>query len=220
MSQENPQQLTVEVWSDVVCPWCYIGKRRLETALELFEHRDSVNIVWRSYELDPASPRTPIESVREMLASKYGVSLEQADAMQARVTGMAAEEGLDYRLDLTKRTNTFDAHRLIHYAKSQGKQGDMKERLMRAYFIEGAAPADPETLVSLAVEVGLDAEAVRRVVTGNDFADDVRADEELAVRYGIRGVPFFLAGGKFGGSGAQPPEVLRDLLQRAWDEAA
>jgi predicted DsbA family dithiol-disulfide isomerase len=211
-------EMTVEVWSDVVCPWCYIGKRRLEAALDLFEHRDRVNVAWRSFELDPNAPRAPDQTVREMLAAKYGVSLAQADAMQERVAHMAAQEGLHYRLDLTKRTNTFDAHRLIHFASTQGKQGAMKERLMRAYFMEGAAPGDPETLLSLAVEVGLDADAARGVIAGNTHAGDVRADEERAVRLGIRGVPFFLAEGKYGASGAQPAEVLRDLLQRAWDE--
>ena len=220
MSPEK-KELTVEIWSDVVCPWCYIGKRRFETAFELFEHRDSVRVIWRSFELDPNSPRTAQQTVREMLASKYGVTLAEADAMQARVTEMAAGEGLHYRLDLTKRTNTFDAHRLIHFAKAQGKQDAMKERLMKAYFVEGAAPGDPETLVALAAEAGLgavDGLDARAVVDGDAYAQDVRADEERAVRLGIRGVPFFLAAGKYGGSGAQPAEVLRDLLQRAWDE--
>jgi predicted DsbA family dithiol-disulfide isomerase len=218
MSPEK-NEMTVEIWSDVVCPWCYIGKRRFEQAFELFEHRNSVKVVWRSFELDPAAPRTPNQTVREMLASKYGVTLEEADAMQSRVSNLAAEEGLDYRLDLTKRTNTFDAHRLLHYAKTVGKQDALKERLMRGYFIEGAAPADSETLVALAAEAGLDAQAARGVVESRDFADEVRADEERAVRLGIRGVPFFLAAGQFGASGAQPAEVLRGLLQRAWDES-
>ena len=220
MSPEK-KELTVEVWSDVVCPWCYIGKRRFEAAFELFEHRDSVRVIWRSFELDPNSPRTAQQTVREMLASKYGVTLAEADAMQARVTEMAAGEGLHYRLDLTKRTNTFDAHRLIHFAKAQGKQDAMKERLMKAYFVEGAAPGDPETLVALAAEAGLgavDGLDARAVVDGDAYAQDVRADEERAVRLGIRGVPFFLAAGKYGASGAQAPETLLGLLQQAWDE--
>ena len=220
MSPEK-KELAVEIWSDVVCPWCYIGKRRFEAAFELFEHRDAVTVIWRSFELDPNSPRTADQTVREMLASKYGVSLAEADAMQERVAGMAAQEGLNYRLDLTKRTNTFDAHRLVHFAKAQNKQDAMKERLMKAYFMEGAAPGDPETLVALAAEVGLEAldgVDARAVVTGDAYAADVRADEERAVRLGIRGVPFFLAAGKYGASGAQPPEVLLGLLQRAWDE--
>jgi predicted DsbA family dithiol-disulfide isomerase len=221
MSPENlepSRALTVEIWSDVVCPWCYIGKRRFETALARFEHRDAVTVTWRSFELDPSSPRTAVQTVREMLAQKYGVSLEQADAMQERVTRLAAEEGLAYRLDLTKRTNTFDAHRLIHFAESQGRQDAMKERLMKAYFTEGAAPGDVETLVGLAAEAGLDPAAARAVLEANTYADDVRADEKRAVDLGIRGVPFFLAGGKFGASGAQAPETLLGLLQKAWDE--
>jgi predicted DsbA family dithiol-disulfide isomerase len=212
-------EITLEAWSDIVCPWCYIGKRRLEAALDLFEHRDRVNVVWRSFELDPNAPRTADQTVREMLAAKYGVSLAQADAMQERVAAMAEQEGLHYRLDRTKRTNTFDAHRLVHFAKAQGKQDAMQERLMRAYFMEGAAPGDPETLVSLAAEAGLEAEAARAVVSSDAHAREVRADEERAARLGIRGVPFFLAAEKYGASGAQPAAVLRDLLQRAWDES-
>ena len=220
MSPEK-KELTIEIWSDVVCPWCYIGKRRFERAFELFEHRDAVSVIWRSFELDPNSPKTADQTVREMLASKYGVSLAEADAMQSRVSEMAAREGLDYRLDLTKRTNTFDAHRLIHFAKTQGLQDEMKERLMKGYFMEGAAPGDPETLIALAAEVGLGAQDgldARAVVEGNAYASDVRADEERAARLQIRGVPFFLAAGKYGASGAQAPETLLGLLQRAWDE--
>jgi len=212
--------MLIEIWSDVVCPWCYIGKRRFEAAFELFEHRDSATVVWRSFELDPNAPRTAQQPVREMLTAKYGVSLAEADQMQSRVAGIAAQEGLDYRLDLTRRTNTFDAHRLLHHAKSLGKQAEMKERLMKAYFMEGAAPGDLETLVALAAETGLDALAAREILESGAFADDVRADEERAARLGIRGVPFFLAAGQFGASGAQPVGVLRDLLQRAWDEAS
>jgi predicted DsbA family dithiol-disulfide isomerase len=221
MSPENLEPrdgLTVEIWSDVVCPWCYIGKRRFETALSRFEHRDSVTVTWRSFELDPGSPRTATQTVREMLSQKYGVSLEQADAMQERVTRLAAEEGIAYRLDLTRRTNTFDAHRLIHFAKAQGRQDAMKERLMKAYFTEGAAPGDVGSLVALAAEAGLDPAAARAALEAGAHADDVRADEKRAVDLGIRGVPFFLAGGKLGASGAQAPETLLGLLQKAWEE--
>jgi predicted DsbA family dithiol-disulfide isomerase len=209
--------LKIEIWSDVVCPWCYIGKRRFEAALELFEHRASADIIWRSFELNPAAPKVSPETTREMLASKYGVSLAEADSMQARVAGIAAEEGLVYRLDRTRPSNTFDAHRLIHFAKSKGRQDVMKERLLRAYFMDGAAPGDPETLVALAVDAGFGEQEARTVVAGDAFEADVRADEERAARLGIRGVPFFLAGEKYGASGAQPVEVLLGLLQQAWD---
>jgi predicted DsbA family dithiol-disulfide isomerase len=209
--------ITLEVWSDVVCPWCYIGKRRLEEAFENFEHRDDVQVVWRSFELDPAAPKHSPLTGRERLAAKYGVSLQEADAMQARVTGFAAGEGLSYRLDLARPANTFDAHRLLHFAKARERQGDLQERLMKAHFMEGAALGDPETLVSLAAEAGFDADAVRAVVLGDAHAEDVRADEERALQLGIRGVPFFLAAGRYGASGAQPAAVLLDLLRKAWD---
>jgi len=210
--------MNIEVWSDIVCPWCYIGKRRLEAALERFERRDAVTVIWRSYQLDPNAPKVSTQGTREMLASKYGVSLEQADGMQARVTGIAAEEGLEYRLEKTLHFNTFDAHRLIHFAKSKGLQEEMKERLMKAHFTEGRSPADTGTLVSLAGEIGLDEAESRAVVEGPDYAGDVRADEALAREYEIRGVPFFVFGGKYGVSGAQAADTLLEVMQKAWDE--
>ena len=212
--------MNIEVWSDIVCPWCYIGKRRLETALERFERRDAVTVLWRSYQLDPNAPRVSTQSTREMLASKYGVSLEQADGMQARVTGIAAEEGLEYRLGKTLHFNTFDAHRLLHFAKSKGLQEELKERFMRAHFTEGRSPADVETLVSLAGEVGLDVAEARTVAEGDAYANEVRADEALAREYGIRGVPFFVFAGKYGVSGAQAADTLLEVMQKAWSESA
>jgi predicted DsbA family dithiol-disulfide isomerase len=210
--------MNIEVWSDIVCPWCYIGKRRLETALERFERRDAVRVIWRSYRLDPNAPRVSAQSTREMLARKYGVSLGQADGMQARVTGIAAEEGLEYHLEKTLHFNTFDAHRLLHFAKSKDLQEELKERLMRAHFTEGRSPADAETLVSLAGEVGLDAAECRAVLESGAHADDVRADEALAREYEIRGVPFFVFGGKYGVSGAQAADTLLEVMEKAWSE--
>jgi predicted DsbA family dithiol-disulfide isomerase len=208
--------MTVEIWSDVVCPWCYVGKRRFEHALEQFPHRDQVELTWRSFQLDPTAPPTRTISSAEHLASKYGMSIEQAERSNAQMTELAAGEGLEYHLDETRGGNSFDAHRLIHLAKAQGLQDEMKERLMRAYFTEGAAIGDMETLARLASEVGVDPSGL----TGEAFADTVHADEELAARIGIRGVPYFVLDRRYGVSGAQPSELLLQALEKAWEARA
>ena len=210
--------MNIEIWSDVVCPWCYIGKRRLEAALARFEHGDEVELTFRSFELDPEAPRREEQSLEEMLAQKYGMSREEALAANARITELAAGEGLDYHLDRAKRGNSFDAHRLIHLAAGRGLQGAMKERLMRGYFSEGEAISEPEVLVRLAREVGLVEEEARGVVQGDAFAGAVRDDEASAQALGISGVPFFVIEGKWGISGAQPTELFLNALQQAWDE--
>jgi predicted DsbA family dithiol-disulfide isomerase len=210
--------LTVEIWSDVVCPWCYIGKRRFEAALESFEHRDEVTVMWRSFELDPAAPDDAEGTATERLAAKYGMSLERAEALHKEMTERAAAEGLDFRFDLARGGNTFDAHRLIHLAATYGHQAAAEERLMRAYFTEGAAISDPETLIALMAEVGVDAGEARDVLVSDRFAEDVREDEQLAGQLGIQGVPFFVIDRRFGVSGAQPPEALVQALERAWGE--
>lgn len=207
--------LTVEIWSDVVCPWCYVGKRRLERALAEFDHRDEVEVVWRSFELDPNAPPERETSSAEHLASKYGMSVEQAERSNAQMTELAAGEGLEYHLDRTRGGNSFDAHRLIQAAKDQGRQDAMKERLMRAYFTDGEAIGDAETLVRLALEVGVDPTPLK----GGGYAEAVRDDERLAMRIGIQGVPFFVLGRRFGVSGAQPAELLLQALDKAWDAA-
>lgn len=211
--------MKVEIWSDVVCPWCYIGKRRFENALAGFEHRDQVEVIWRSFQLDPNAPANTHEPLNELLAGKYGVSLAQATAMNERVTGIAAEEGLEYHLDRAKHSNTFDAHRLIHLAAKHGKQAEMKERLMRAYFTEGEPIGDTDTLVRLASDIDLDAAEARAVLTGGDFAGEVKADLQRARAFGIRGVPFFAIDEKYGISGAQPTEVFDEALEQMWIES-
>jgi predicted DsbA family dithiol-disulfide isomerase len=208
--------MDVEIWSDVVCPWCYIGKRRFEEALESFDHREDVKVTWRSFQLDPSAAATSEGDPVERLAAKYGMSRAQAEAAQARVTANAATEGLDFHLDKAQTGNTFDAHRLIHYANSVGKQGALKERLMAAYFVEGAAIGDRAVLLRIAMEEGLDETAVRAVLDGDAYADDVRHDELEARRLGISGVPFFVLDRAYGVSGAQPAETLRAALQEAW----
>jgi len=212
--------LTVEIWSDVVCPWCYVGKRRFEHALEQFAHRDDVELIWRSFELDPSAPPERADSSAEHLAAKYGMSVEQAERSNAQMTELAAGEGLEYHLDRTRGGNSFDAHRLIHLAAAKGRQHAMKERLMRAYFTESEPVGDRDTLVRLATEVGLDGEQARAALEGEAYADAVHADEELAARIGIRGVPYFVLDRRYGVSGAQPAELLLQALDKAWEARA
>jgi predicted DsbA family dithiol-disulfide isomerase len=208
----------VEIWSDVVCPWCYIGKRRFETALDGFEHKDEVEVVWRSFELDPRAPQERQGDYASRLGKKYGMSPERALATLEHMTNVAAEEGLDFDFARSRAGNSFDAHRLLHFAGTRGRQDALKERLLRAYFSEGEAIGLPEVLQRLAVEVGLDADEVAAVLAGDDFAGHVRADEEAAEELGVGGVPFFLVGQKFAVSGAQDAAVFANALQRAWDK--
>jgi predicted DsbA family dithiol-disulfide isomerase len=208
--------MQVEIWSDVVCPWCYIGKRRFEQALAEFAHADEVDIVWRSFELDPSAPATIDVDLIDRLASKYGVAREQALTMNARVSGIAAEEGLAYRLDIARPGNTFDAHRLLHLGAERGVQHALGERLLAAYQSEGQPIADHDTLVRAAVAVGIDEADARAVLAGDRFADAVRADEETARQLGITGVPFFAIDRRYGVSGAQSAGVLLEALEQAW----
>jgi predicted DsbA family dithiol-disulfide isomerase len=212
--------MLVEIWSDVVCPWCYVGKRNLEVALAGFEHADQVTIEWRSYELDPNTPARVELSMDEVLERKYGMTTEQATRANLQMTELAATVGLEYHLDRVQIGNTFDAHRLIHLAAAEGRAGEMKERLLRAYFTEGRAISDPSTLVELAGEVGLDPGRVADVLDGDEFSAEVRADEARAMELGSTGVPFFVFDGRLGIPGAQPPDVLLRLLDRAWDTSA
>ena len=208
--------MQVEIWSDVVCPWCYIGKRTFEAALADFEHRDEVTVEWRSYELDPGAPARRDLPMVELLQKKYSMTEEQAVAANDRVTAIAAGVGLEYHLDRAAMGNTFDAHRLIHLAAAHGKGDAMKERLMAGYFTEGAPVGEAATLERLAADVGLDADEVRTVLAGDAFADDVRDDERQAAALGVSGVPFFVIDRAYGISGAQGPDVILGALERAW----
>lgn len=211
--------MKVEIWSDVACPWCYIGKRHFEEALGKFEHGDQVEVIWRSYQLDPSAPRTSELTMNEMLAQKYGASIQQAAAMNDRVSGIAAQAGLEYHLEKARYGNTFDAHRLIHLASTHKLQDAMKERLFKAYFVDGLALGDTETLVTLATEVGIPADDARAVLADEEYADEVKADIKRARTLGIQGVPFFAIDEKYGVSGAQPAEVLHEVLEQAWAES-
>ena len=211
--------MRIEIWSDVVCPWCYIGKRRLETALSHFVHRDEVEVVWRSYQLDPAAPTTPEQTVAEHLGQKYGGGPAAGRQMVDRVEAVAAEEGLVYRLAEAQRANTLDAHRLLHLAHEEGRQGELKEALLAAYFLHARNVADPDVLAGIAREVGLDEVRVKEVLTTDRFADAVEADVRQAAAYGATGVPFFVVDGRYGVSGAQPAEAFAQVLERAWAAA-
>ena len=206
----------IDIWSDIVCPWCYIGKRRLERALSDFEHADEVELHWRSFELDPNAPPVREGDPAARLAQKYGMTVAQARASSARITDLARADGLEYHLDTARSGNTFAAHRLMHFAGDRGRQGHLKERLLAAYFCEGQAIGDPDVLLAQAVEIGLDPIEVRAVLDGDAYADEVRADEAEAAQREITGVPFFLLGGRFGIPGAQESETMLTMLRRAW----
>jgi predicted DsbA family dithiol-disulfide isomerase len=209
-------KVKVEIWSDVVCPWCYVGKRHFEEALSRFPHRDEVSVEWKSFELDPNSPPVVGLTMSQILQRKYGMSEQQADEANAKMTALASSVGLEYHLDRVQAGNTFDAHRLIHLAATHDLGDAMKERLLAGYFTEGRAVGDRATLAALAVEVGLDATEVARVLDGDEFASDVRNDEARAVALGASGVPFFVIDEAYGVSGAQPVEVLTGALEEAW----
>ena len=211
--------MEIEIWSDIACPWCYIGKRRFEAALAEFEHRDQVRVTWRSFELDPAAPAEREGDRAERLAEKYGMTVEHARQMERQMTETAAGEGLDFRFDIARSGATFDAHRVVHLAGEHGLQDAMKERLLRAYFSEGELMSDADTLVRLAAEVGLDPDEVRAMLAGDQFAAEVRDDERTAAQFGISAVPTFVVDRAIGASGAHPPEAMLQLLHQGWERS-
>jgi predicted DsbA family dithiol-disulfide isomerase len=210
--------MKVEIWSDFVCPFCYIGKRKFEAALSQFSHKNEIEVVYRSFELDPNAKRDVDYDVHEMLATKYGNTREQAKAMNENVGAQAKDIGLTYHFDTMVVTNTFDAHRLSHFAARHGKMGELTERLLKAYFTESKHIGDHATLAALAGEAGLDQNEAAAMLAGDEFTNDVRADQQEAIRLGVRGVPFFVINRKYAISGAQPSEVFLEALQKAWEE--
>ena len=213
------KKLRVDVWSDIACPWCYVGKRRLEAALARFAHSDDVLVVWRAFELDPNAPpeRDRRVSYAGRLAEKYGTTEAKAEAMIAHMTEVARADGLDFHFERVRSGNTFDAHRLIHLGAQRGIQDAVKERLLRAYMTEGEPIGDHETLIRLAVEAGLDADEARATLSSDATAAAVRADEREAQELDIRGVPFFVFDQRYAVSGAQPAELLVGALTQAWE---
>jgi predicted DsbA family dithiol-disulfide isomerase len=212
--------MRVEIWSDIACPWCYVGKARFEKALDAFAHRDAVEVVHRSFELDPGRAKGDIQPVITMLTKKYGMSEAQAQAGEENLGAQAAAEGLAYRTRDRDHGNTFDMHRLLHFAKEQGRQDELIGLLYRANFAEERTVFDDdERLVELAVAAGLDADAAREVLADPAaYADEVRSDEREAAELGANGVPFFVLDRKYGVSGAQPAEVFTQALTQAWGE--
>jgi predicted DsbA family dithiol-disulfide isomerase len=208
--------MNIEIWSDYACPFCYMGKARLEQALSRFPHASEVKVVYRSFELDPYAERDVGYDVYDMLSQKYGMTREQAIEMNKRVAAQASELGLTYRFDTMILTNTFDAHRLTHWAALHGKQAEMAERLFRAYFTESLHIGNRETLAALAAEIGLSRDEAAEMLAGGQFGEEVRRDEREAASIGIRGVPFFLIDKKWAISGAQPLDVFIDALNKGW----
>lgn len=210
--------MKIDIWSDVVCPFCYIGKRQFEIALDQFEHKNTVEIVWHSFELDPNTPKPTQGSLNDMLVAKYNITPERASMLNKGVVEMAALVGLYYDLDAAKPSNSFDAHRLIQLAKQNGLADKAEERFFSAYFIEGKDIADGATLKTLAAEIGLDDTEVAEVLASDKFAEEVRADQHLAKQMNINAVPFFVIDNKYGLSGAQGGQTFLKALHAVWEE--
>lgn len=211
--------MKVEIWSDVVCPFCYVGKRKFENALGQFAHRDDVQIEWKSFQLTPDFVPVPGESIHALLAKKKGVSEAESRRVSDQMVLIAKEVGLAYDFDQTIPANTFLAHQLIHFGAHHGQQGAMKERLFAAYYLESQDINSVDTLAKLAAEIGLDADEARRELLAGTYAHEVRRDEYEAQQIQVRGVPFFVFDDKYAVSGAQPSEVFAEVLDTVWAEA-
>ncbi|MCA0445251.1 MAG: DsbA family oxidoreductase [Bacteroidetes bacterium] len=218
MPENISPKMLIEIWSDIVCPFCYIGKRRLENALELFSHQDRIEINWKSYQLSPDLKTNPEQSINQFLAEHKQIPVEEAEKMNDYVTEMASEVGLTYHFEKAVVANSFNAHRLIHLSKEIGKQHEAEELLFRSYFTDGKNIDDTQTLVQLGVELGLEAERVISVLNGTDFADEVRKDVYDAFQVGVKGVPFFVFDRKYGISGAQPASLFTQVLEKSFSE--
>ena len=215
------EPISIDIWSDIACPWCYIGKRNLEAGLAATaadEDAPQVNITFHSFELAPDTPVDFEGTEIDFLAGHKGMPREQVQQMLSHVTGVAADAGLQYRFDLLQHTNTVKAHELLHFAKAKGMQHDMEERLMSAYFTEGKHVGRVDDLVALAAEVGLDADEAREALENDVYLDAVRQDQAQARAYGIQGVPFFVIDGQYGISGAQPPAAFENVLRDLWSQ--
>ena len=210
--------MKVEIWSDVVCPWCYVGKRRLEQALSTFGHADEVEVEWKAYELDPHGPVERPGTYIDRLSAKYGISVDEAQARIARMVRVGADVGIQFRFDASRPGNTFDAHRLLHLAASLGLQDELAERLFSATFTDGHPIGDPETLVKLAADVGIAEADTRRVLESSEYSEAVRRDEAEAMTLGVQAVPYFVFDRRYAVGGAQKAHVLLEVLERAWAE--
>ncbi|MCI2958764.1 DsbA family oxidoreductase [Agromyces atrinae] len=215
------EPIKIDIWSDIACPWCYIGKRNLESGIAaLGDDAPAVEIEYHSFELSPDTPVDFEGDEVDFLANHKGMPRDQVQQMLERVTGVAAGAGLDYDFGSLQHTNTVKAHELLHFAKTQGKQLELKERLLSAYFVEGRHVGRVDDLIALAEEIGLDGAAARAALESGEFTSAVRADQQQAREYGINGVPFFVIEGKYGVSGAQPPEAFAQMLTQVATENA
>jgi predicted DsbA family dithiol-disulfide isomerase len=212
-----PREVRIDVWSDILCPFCHLGRRHLELALEQFEHGDEVGVVWHSFQLDRTAPAVDDVPAVERVAEKYGTSREQMVAQHERMAADAAAVGLDFQWQRLQGGNSYDAHRLIHFARARGREAEVTARVMQAWYSEGAAIGDRDTLVRLGGEAGLDEAAVRELLEGDEHGIDVRTDLALASQIGITAVPTFVLDQKYGVSGAQPVEVMLNAIRQVWD---
>jgi predicted DsbA family dithiol-disulfide isomerase len=210
--------MKVEIWSDIVCPFCYIGKRKFEKALESFAAKDKVEIEWKSFQLDPAMDNSEGLDVHEYLGKRKGGTPADGKRMNDQMSAIAKEVGLSYDFDNAIINNTLAAHRLLHWAKEKNRQNELKERIFKAYYTEGKDTADYETLVQLATETGLDGDEARKVLNENKFEDAVLEDQHHASRLGVQGVPFYVFNNKYAVSGAQSPDVFAEVLHKVWEE--
>ena len=210
--------MKIEIWSDFICPFCYIGKRLLDQAIEAFNHKEQIEVIYKSYELHPDVESDERIAVHEMLAGKMGVSVEEASAMNERVKAHAASVGLDYQFDSMKQTNTLDAHRLLKYAETAGLASAYTERLFKAHFTESVFIGKKENLLRLAEEAGLNRIQAEQILSSDAYLDEVRRDQLEGQTLGVRGVPFFVFNRKYAISGAQPLELFQETLDRVWKE--
>jgi predicted DsbA family dithiol-disulfide isomerase len=221
-AREKEFTMDLEVWSDIACSWCYVGKRRLEAALAKFDHANEINLVWRSFELDPLAPRlsidAPFKSAAETVAETRGIPLDQASAVLQLMAEIAARDGLKFHFDRYRTANTFDGHRLLHLASEHNLQSELDEALLRGIFTNGELISDHATLRRLATDCGLPSPEVDDVLAGDRYAEAVRADERTAASFGVSGVPFFIIDRKMAVSGALPPEQLLQFLRRGWGD--
>lgn len=210
--------MKIEIWSDIICPFCYIGKRKFELALQDFKHKETVEIEWKSFQLDPSMQRQVPGSIDQYLSEKKGMTIEEAKQLNQQVTNMAKEVGLDYHFEKAIPNNTILAHQLLHFARQHNKQNEMKERLLQAYFIKGEDIGDINQLGEIARELGLDDKVAVESMTTNAYADEIEVDQYHAQQIGVRGVPFFVFNNKYAISGAQAVEAFSELIEKVWQE--
>ncbi len=208
--------MKIEIWSDIMCPFCYIGKRKFEVALAQFEHKDAVEIEWKSFLLSPEMKTDPTKNIHQFLADHKGISLDEATGMNDNVAHMAAQVGLEYNFDKTIPANSFNAHRFLHFTKQHGKQNEAEELLFKAYFTDGKNIDDAPTLMDFAEQLGLDAGALAQAMGSGEYTNEVIADIQEAQALGLQGVPFFVFDRKYGVSGAQDPATFLETLETAY----